>query len=245
MKKNISVYISPEGEPHRALIERIARSGVPADATVIFSQRNTIYTIPSGGITVNIKQFALPNLINRYVYGNLREGKARRSFANSQRLTRLGFRVPSPLAFIEERTRVRFWRSYFISEHIDGLTEMRSISRHPFVGELLVAVGREMARIHAAGVWMKDFSPGNILFRRLSDGSFEFYYVDLNRIEFDVTDRSKLDRMWERLIFDPAQLTIAAEAYAEATGLDPADVTATAVRQMRSFVRRKHPVIQP
>lgn len=241
MKATSTIYYSPEGEAHhRSLVERVVKEGIPPEATVIFSQRNTVATIPSGGITANIKSFALPNIVNRYVYGRLRKSKARRSFANSQRLARLGFRVPPPLAFIEERTTFTFRRSYFISEHIYGLTELRSPERHDFCNDLMAALGREMARLHAAGVWMKDFSPGNVLFRRdEATGSFEFYYVDLNRINFDDRNPSHLAQMWERILFVPEQIAAATRAYAEATGRDAAEVYATAMKQWQAFTARK------
>lgn len=241
MKATATIYYSPEGEArHRALVERVVKEGIPPEATVIFKQRNTVATIPSGGITVNIKSFALPNIVNRYVYGRIRKSKARRSFANSQRLTRLGFLVPAPLAFIEERTALTFRRSFFISEHVFGLTEMRAPERHDFCGELMAALGREIARLHAAGVWMKDFSPGNVLFRRNpSTGGFDFYYVDLNRIRFDDHDPAHLDRMWERILFVPEQIAAATRAYAEATGRDADKVFATAMKRWNAFTARK------
>lgn len=241
MKAIATIYYSPEGEArHRELVERVVNGGIPPEATVIFSQRNTVAIIPSGGITANIKSFALPNIVNRYVYGRLRKSKARRSFANSQHLARLGFKVPAPLAFIEERTALTFRRSYFISEHIYGLTEMRTPERHDFCDELMVALGREMARLHAAGVWMKDFSPGNILFRRdEATGDFEFYYVDLNRINFDDRNPSHLARMWGRLLFVPEQIAAATRAYAEATGRDAGEVYDVAMKQWKAFTARK------
>lgn len=97
-----------------------------------------------------------------------------------------------------------------------------------------------MARLHKAGVWMKDFSPGNVLFSRDAGGSgFSFYFVDLNRIEFDTFSPSKLDRMWERILFDREQLAIATRSYAMELGLDPDTVLRSALRRWQDYVKRR------
>lgn len=234
------IHYSDEGVLHRELIEAVAREGLPAAATEIYRGRNIVATIESVGIKVNIKSFAIPNIVNRYVYGRLRKSKARRSFENSLQLTALGFNVPAPLAYIEEKHSISFGKSYYISQHIDALTEMRYPERHPFMRDLLEALGREMARLHKAGVWMKDFSPGNVLFHRRPNGSFIFYYVDLNRISFGTYSELKLNRMWERLLFATDQIAIATRAYAEALGLDHQKVYTEAIKCWNRFKKRKN-----
>lgn len=240
MSRSITIHYSEEGRLHAPLAKKVAASGVPTEAHEIYRGRNVVATIPSAGITANIKAFALPNIVNRFVYGRFRKGKARRSFENSLRLLSLGFNVPDPLAYIEEQGPISFRHSYFISKHIDGLVEMRHPERHPFMKELLDALGREMARLHSAGVWMKDFSPGNILFRRHPDGSFEFWYVDLNRIIFDTFNPDHLDLMWERLLFDPIQIAIASASYARAMGRDPERQYAIAIERNRRYCKSRN-----
>lgn len=137
MSTKIITHCSDNGRLHSGLVERIVESGLPPEATVIYSGRNTVATLPSGEITVNIKAFALPNIVNRFVYGRFRDGKARRSFFNSCRLLELGFNVPDPIAFIEERGLFTFGRSFYLSRHMDNLTEMRYPERHTFMTQLL------------------------------------------------------------------------------------------------------------
>lgn len=239
MKAGVTIHYSEAGLRHRPLVEQVAREGIPAAAEIIYRGRNVVAAIPSADIVVNIKAFSLPNIVNRYVYGRLRRSKAMRSYVNSLRLRDLGFNVPAPLAYIEERGNLTFGRSYFISEHVGDITEMRYPERFAFVTPLLEALGREMARLHRAGVWMKDFSPGNVLFKRLPDGAFTFYYVDLNRIRFDTFSRSKLDRMWERLLFDKEQIAVAARSYAAEMGLDADEVYRGAVARWSRYVASK------
>lgn len=240
MKTSIKIHYSDEGRRHSALVEEVAATGIPYGAVEVYRGRNVVAKVPSGDLIANIKAFAIPNVVNRYVYGRFRKSKARRSFENSVRLAGMGFNVPAPLAYIEEKHPVSFGRSYFISHHVDGLTELRYPERHPFMRELLEALGREMARLHRAGVWMKDFSPGNVLFVRSSDGSFTFYYVDLNRIRFNTFSRSKLGLMWERLLFHTDQITIATQSYADALGIDPEAVYAEAISRWNSYKKRKN-----
>lgn len=239
MSTKIITHCSDNGRLHSSLVERIVESGLPSEAIVIYRGRNVVATVPSGEITVNIKAFALPNIVNRFVYGRFRDGKARRSFFNSCRLLEMGFKVPDPIAFIEERGLFTFGRSFYLSRHMEELTEMRYPERHTFMKPLLEALGREMARLHKAGVWMKDFSPGNVLFTCDDDGSsFSFYFVDLNSIEFDTFSPTKLDHMWERILFDREQLAIATRSYAMELGLDPDKVLQSALRRWQDYVKR-------
>lgn len=240
MKSSVNIQYSADGLRYQDLVEEIAVRGIPAGAVEVYRGRNVVAKVDTGDEPVNIKAFAIPNIVNRYVYGRFRKSKARRSFENSLRLSEMGFNVPAPLAYIEEKTPLTFGRSYFISRHVDGLTELRYPERHPFMRELLEALGREMARLHQAGVWMKDFSPGNVLFSRAPDGSFVFHYVDLNRIRFNTFSRSKLDLMWERLLFYTDQIAIATRAYAGVLGLEPEAVYAEAISRWESYKKRKN-----
>ena len=96
-----------------------------------------------------------------------------------------------------------------------------------------------MVRMMQKGVWHKDFSPGNILFRRRADGGYDLYLVDVNRMEFDVTSRSKLMGMFRCINTDPEQTRRLARYFAEESGEDPAKIEREALEQLQSYLAEK------
>lgn len=207
-------------------LQSIALYGVPAAARLIYDgPRNKVYVLPlkDSNHAVNIKAFCVPNVFNRLIYGNFRPGKARRAYNNGHRLLSMGIMTPCPLAYIEERKGPIFGHSYFISEQLpDEWHNLRGAHDWPDLDEVASALAGFMVDLHNKGVWMKDFSPGNVMMRR-SGGKIEFALVDINRMEFGVRKRHKLMSNF-RSIFDTSDLRpviLLARKYAEVLGLTP------------------------
>lgn len=222
------------------LVNRIAHTGLPDGSVEIYKARNMVvkFSDPTAG-EINIKAFHKPFPINGYIYTTFRDSKAQRSYENAMRLMELGFDTPEPIAYIECRDGSLLRDSYYISRQIEA-TEMRYVERRPDEEALLRTLGREIARLHKQGVLMMDFSPGNILFVEDSeaDGGYRFYYVDLNRMSFGVTDRRRLMRMFRSIVVEPRQTEIIARAYAEAAGLPIESTVAEAMAEHHEFQER-------
>ncbi len=215
----------------------VAHNGLPADATVIYSGRNRVAYVNRNGELLNIKAFRLPRFPNNYVYRHFRKSKAERSYENGCRLIELGFHTPRPKGFAEERDRLQLYRSYYVSEQITA-HDIRDIEQSPEREPVLKALGEELWHLHCAGVLMKDFSPGNILYNRLADGSYRFLYVDLNRMEFGVRSPRRLYRMFRSIVWGTEELTIIARSYAEAAGIDQEETVGKAIAEQARFQRR-------
>lgn len=69
------------------------------------------------------------------------------------------------------------------------------------------------------GYLHKDYSRGNILFRR-TDKGVEVEIIDLNRIRFRTVDMEEGCRNFERLPGTPEMFAILADEYAKARGFD-------------------------
>lgn len=229
-----------------AFVRQVAEKGIPAGATDIYAGRNRVVALSAAGADgrarrLNIKEFRRPNVINRWVYGlHIRAGKARRAFENASRLRALGFDTPEPIAWIERRTPDgRMDLSYFISEQLDGWQEIRTAeaSAHPRLAEIARGVGALIFRLHRAGVWMKDVSPGNILWHTDGDGALHFALVDINRMEFNVASRALLMTNFGRVFSSPALVEEAARAYAAEAGEAEERVLDEAREAMRGAAR--------
>ena len=237
------VRINPDYERLRPLIEGIARGEVPPDAVNIYEGRNTLYTTRLGDVQAVVKVFKRPNFINSYVYTTLRSSKGKRSFLNALELKRLGFLTPDPIACIEVRRGLKLVGCQYVCRELSGASEMRHWENFPDADTLLPAFAREMLRLHQAGVWNKDFSPGNILYKGDSASGYEFYYVDLNRMEFGVHDSKKLMRMFRAINLNSGETARLGRLYAEAAGTDPEDMEKEALRQLDGYFatqRRKN-----
>ena len=225
---------NPDYSSLRPIVESITLNGAPDDAQVIFSKRNTVYTMMAGDEKLNIKAFRLPNIENAFIYTTLRKSKAFRSYQNACRLIEMGFLTPKPIGYGEERDGIKLCHSYYISQHIDALN-MRNWQDKPDCEPLLRAFAKEIVRLHHAGVWHKDFSPGNIIYTGNATDGYKFYYIDLNRMRCNIKSRNKLMSMFRAINLNPAETERLARYYAEEAGENPDNVAQEALKQLEGY----------
>lgn len=150
-------------------------------------QRNVIKLFDIEGVTVNIKSFKIPNIINKVAYRYFRKSKARRSYEYATILLEKGIGTPQPMAFLENFNFIGLQDSYYVSEHLDAdLTyrELVEIPDYPDHDNILRQFTRFSFELHEKGIEFLDHSPGNTLIKKKEDGNYEFFLVDLNRMEF-------------------------------------------------------------
>lgn len=232
----MSVKIHTEIEALRPLLRRLAANDVPAEAEMMYNGRNRVYKYfcPELDREVNIKCFRVPHIINQIVYGTFRDSKARRAYFHAERLRRAGIHTPEPLGFVEVSAGPLFRRAYFVSEQLQGYTDVREIHGKGICHDVLDAVAQVMAELHRKEVWMKDFSQGNVLYRREPDGSFDIQIVDINRMIFDENRGRLLMRNFGTITDHPDDLEYLAEAYAKAMDIPLALVLPRARAAFRS-----------
>jgi len=149
--------------------------------------RNKIKLFDLNGKTINIKSFKIPNLINKVAYKYFRKSKARRSFEYATILLEKGIGTPEPIAFLENSTLLGLKDSYYVSEHLNAdLTyrELVEIPDYPDHENILRQFTRFSFELHEKGIEFIDHSPGNTLIKKNADGNYDFFLVDLNRMEF-------------------------------------------------------------
>ncbi|MEN2412699.1 lipopolysaccharide kinase InaA family protein [Flavobacterium mesophilum] len=150
-------------------------------------QRNIIKLFELDGKTVNIKSFKIPNLINKVVYKYFRKSKAERSYEYATILLSKGIGTPEPIAFVENFNALGLRDSYYVSEHlVTELTyrELILIPDYPDGDNILRQFTRFSFDLHEKGIEFLDHSPGNTLIKKVSDDKYEFFLVDLNRMQF-------------------------------------------------------------
>jgi hypothetical protein len=150
-------------------------------------QRNKIKLFELEGITINIKSFKIPHFINKIAYKYFRKSKARRSFEYATALLEKGIGTPQPIAYFENYDFIGLKDSYYVSEHLQcDLTyrELVEISDFPDNENILRQFTRFSFDLHEKGIEFLDHSPGNTLIQKNAEGNYDFFLVDLNRMDF-------------------------------------------------------------
>ena len=149
--------------------------------------RNKIKLFDLNGKTINIKSFKIPNLINKIAYRYFRKSKARRSFEYATALLEKGIGTPEPIAFVENFDWIGLTNSYYICEHVTFDFMFRDLvetENFPDLENILKQFTRFSFDLHEKGIEFLDHSPGNTLIKKASNGNYDFFLVDLNRMRF-------------------------------------------------------------
>ena len=183
-------------------------------------ERNVIKLFELHDTTINIKGFKVPNIVNRVVYKFFRKSKAQRSFEYANRLKQLEIGTPQPIAYVEYSLQLVFGKSYYISEHLDCDLTYRELTRdlnYQNHEEILRAFTRFTFNLHEKEINFLDHSPGNTLIKKTETG-YDFYLVDLNRMEFGPMDFHTRINNFKRLTIHESMVSVMSDEYAKCSG---------------------------
>lgn len=188
----------------------------------IHSGRNIIKIFSIGTQKWVVKWFKAPNFFNRFIYGNFRKSKARRSYEYALKLQSLGIKTPVPIGYYEQKILFFFSQSFYAalaSEYEHRFDEI--IANKDFKDRELILkeFAKFSAKLHENNLLHGDYSQGNILFSN-KNNKVIFEIVDLNWIKFKKVSPEEGCKNFERLNLEPEALTIIAKEYARARNLD-------------------------
>jgi hypothetical protein len=184
--------------------------------------RNSLKLFDLNGKTINVKSFRIPNLINQIAYRFFRKSKAQRSFEYANWLQSLDIGTPQPMAYYEFKTFLLFKKSYYISAQQDCDLTYRELTTnfdYPDFENILRAFTRFTYKLHEKKVHFLDHSPGNTLIKKVGN-DYEFYLVDLNRMEFKELDFETRIKNFAKLTTHKFMIEIMSDEYAKCTGED-------------------------
>ncbi len=187
MKRLITLNPKYAGTTIQTLANAVALDGLPDAAKIIYHARNTVAYIPGDDLV--LKSFKVPGFIKSTIYTLLRPSKAQRAYEYAFMLEKLGIGTAEPLALIRCFNGLGLLsKSYFLSQNLSGYTTLRGIETRPDFHKIAKSLATWMLQLHKKGVFMKDFTPGNIMFRSSDNGDYEFALVDINRMKFNDFD---------------------------------------------------------
>ena len=168
-----------------------------SEGQVIYEGRNVLRKYSIDGLSLVVKRFKKPHVINKVVYSYFRKSKACRSFEHAFQLIQLGIGTPTPVAYIENYSCGIISYSYYISLESSAQT-LKTLYDVPFEEkkEILKAYAQFAADLHCKEVYHKDFTQGNVLFQENKD-KVTFSLVDINRMEFrPITQKAAYKNFW-------------------------------------------------
>ena len=215
-----NIVVNPSYKTTTKEIEQIINQYDSITDYVAKGDRNSIKKVVlQNQQTATIKSFKIPNIVNKFVYRFFRESKAQRSYDYAKKLIDLGFLTPYPIAYVEEKTATQFLKSYYLCEMVESdLTyrEMVHDINWPNRTEILKQFTQFTYQLHEAGIEFLDHSPGNTLIKEVGENKYDFYLVDLNRMNFhDEMDFETRMKNFSRLTPHQEMVEIMAKEYAK------------------------------
>lgn len=201
-------------------LDRIIETFDSSEDQILKEDRNTLKLFDVDGTLVNVKSFKVPNAFNQVIYKYFRKSKAQRSFEFANRLIKLQVGTPEPIAYYQDNSGLLFGRSYYISEQQDYDLTYRELTNdfaYPDYDAILRAFTRFTYSLHEKGVLFLDHSPGNTLIKKVGE-DYNFYLVDLNRMEFKTLDFETRIKNFARLSTHKSMVEVMSDEYAKISG---------------------------
>lgn len=214
--------INPDFKNLKNDIESVFQNFDKTGTDFIIGERNNIKVFEIAGLKINVKSFKIPNRLNQVVYRFFRKSKSKRSFEYANLLIEKGIGTPTPIAFQENHNIFSLGRSFYASIHQSyDLTfrELVEIKDFPDEENILRQFTKFCYKMHEAGIEFKDHSPGNTLIKKVAEDKYEFYLVDLNRMNFhQIMDTELRMKNLSRLTPKKEMVKIMSEEYAKISG---------------------------
>lgn len=237
-------HITPDYSEYKQTISSWIENFDNQGEILAHGNRNIIKIFNLEGKEINIKSFKVPHLINSLVYKYFRKSKARRSFEYAERLLKEGIGTPEPVAYYEFFSLLGLKKSYYICEHLQvDLTfrELIEVPNYPDYEVILRQFIYFTWQLHEKGVEFLDHSPGNTLIKKVGEGQYRFFLVDLNRMRFHKSMNFE-QRMMNMAHLTPKKEMIAlmSEEYAKLYDKDRKEIFDTLWSYTHSFQTKFH-----
>lgn len=239
----MEIIIRPQYKHLKEKLEDIEK-WVNETGTTFYEGRNTLSKVrTTSGLLIAVKSFKVPHLINRFIYGYFRAGKAYKSYHNALKLIELGINTPAPVAFIREKGAFGLGKSYYISEYVDYKYMFRDLIVDDSIAErnkLISLTAKFTLSMQDKGVFFKDHSSGNTLLIKTGT-EYDFMLVDINRITFKTLNLNDRYQNFSRLTNHPWAIKILAKEAASHLGIPEQEVYSQILkRALKNTAQRKN-----
>ena len=206
----------------------------------IWDKRNKIKVISFDKEDITIKSFKIPHFMNKIAYTFFRDSKAKRSYDNSMKILEF---VPKPIGYAEYKKFGLLHDSYFLCEkYAYDFTIREPLIRDDFEDRenIFKQFSVFTHALHLKGVVHLDYSPGNILIKKMDDDTYEFKIIDVNRMQFkNLTDIECLEN-FSKLWAQDKDLSIIIDSYAKLIKMHADEAFNSAVKASQKHKDKKN-----
>ena len=238
----MQVILHPDFKNQKNSILQLVATFFNEGDLIVKGARNTIKSNDLDGKRVNIKYFAKPNLFKSIIYSFFRSTKAKRSFDYANYLLVHNIATPAPIAYVENRNRLGFLsESYYVCDQIKYDFTIRELIHNPLFPDrnnVLEQFTEFTFRMHEASINFLDHSPGNTLIVKKSEGKYDFYLVDLNRMKFEnLSIEARMDN-FKKMWLSKTMVKIVASTYSKLSQQPEAVLHKMLLKTTTSFKRK-------
>jgi len=164
-----------------------------AEARLLRNSRNRVWSVPAAWDAKQnlvVKHFRPATGLRGWVQAS-KPTRALRSWNGAHELLRRGIPTPRPVAWLEHPAHPQKYENYYLCEAFEGGSSARKAfyafndGATEFLGvpkpELYQRIAEVVAKMHQRGVFFRDLSAGNLLWRRAEGGKIEFSLIDTTR----------------------------------------------------------------
>jgi hypothetical protein len=209
---------------------------------IVEGARNTIKSNFLADEKVNIKFFQKPGIFKSIIYSFFRSTKAKRSFDYANYLLDHTILTPFPIAYVENRSSLGLLKdSYYICQQIDYDFTIRELIHDPLFPDRNIILEQFTAftfSMHEANVNFLDHSPGNTLVVKKDSGKYEFYLIDLNRMNFKKLSIEERMDNFKKMWLSKAMVKVVAKAYAKLSNQPEEKLHAILLEKSTQFKRK-------
>lgn len=237
----MTVVIATAYRQHTAFIRQLPQLVDSGQGETVYHGRNQVVRFRHDGLTLMVKRYKTPNIIQRLVYTFFRKTKAERAFLFASTFLSRGIDTPTPVAYMEQRRFGLFATGYFVSLEAPGTEThllLREVKDYP--KELAEAVARQVLSMHSKGILHGDLNLSNFLCTQDDEG-YHFTMIDINRSHFrdGMPSDDECMKNMVRLTHRRDLYEDLIRRYAALRGWDADAASSKALEMLRRFEHRK------
>lgn len=238
----MKIIVHPQYKTQENSIPQLVTDFFTEGDLIVKGARNIIKSNVLGDKKVNIKFFQKPGIFKSIIYSFFRSTKAKRSFDYANYLIEHSILTPFPIAYVENRNRFGFLKdSYYICQQIDYDFTIRELIHDPLFPErtiILEQFAEFTFKMHEAKVNFLDHSPGNTLVVKKDSGTYEFYLIDLNRMNFkNLSIEERMDN-FKKMWLSKTMVKVIAKTYAQLSNESEEKLQSILLEKTTQFKRK-------
>ena len=168
-----------------------------------------------------------------------RDSKAKKSYDNSLKIAEF---FPKAIGYAEFTKLGLLYDSYFLCEKFEyDFTIREPLTQKAFKDKdtIFRALASFTHELHEKGVEHLDYSPGNILIKKVND-TYTFKIIDVNRMNFKIFTQNERLENFAKLWAKDEDLTVIIKAYASLIDMDETEAVIIALKASQKHKDKKN-----